>query len=131
MVKPDNVLPKFQPDVLKGLLKLVPADSMRKAPFPAKVLLVGLGASFCKTKVPPEIVVDPPNELLEASVRVPVPCFVKLPVPEIKPLIEFDAPLESIVRLLKEDTVELIVTFPDPEEIVKPVALDLAEAPIP
>ena len=130
MVKPDNVLPKFQPDVLKELLKLVPADSMRKEPFPAKVLLVGLGASFCKTKVPPEIVVVPPYELLKVSVKVPVPCLVKLPAPEITPLIELDAPLESIVRLLKEETLELIVTLPEPDEIVNPVTFVVDAAPI-
>ena len=58
-IKLDKALPKFQPNVLNALVKLSPTDSMRKAPLPAKVLLDGLGALFCKTKVPSEIVVVP------------------------------------------------------------------------
>ena len=41
-----NVVPKFQPVVLNSLVKLLLLDSMRKAPVPANVLLVGLGALF-------------------------------------------------------------------------------------
>ena len=54
-----KVLPKSQPDVLNALVKLLSLDSILNAPVPAKVLLVGLGVLFCKTKVPAEIVVLP------------------------------------------------------------------------
>ena len=59
IVKPLKVLPKFQPLVLKALEKLLALDSTRKTPVPAKVLLVGLGASFCSTRVPALMVVVP------------------------------------------------------------------------
>jgi hypothetical protein len=80
--------------------------------------------------VPPFTVVVPVKVLAPESVSVPVPCLVKLPVPEIAPPIEFDVPLELIVRLLREETVELIVTFPAPDEIVRLVVLDFECAPI-
>ena len=58
-VRPVKVLPKFQPAVLNASVKLLVLDSMRRAPEPAKVLLMGLGASFCKTNVPALMVVVP------------------------------------------------------------------------
>jgi hypothetical protein len=43
----------------KELVKLSASDSIRKEPVPANVLLVGLGALFCNTKVPALMVVVP------------------------------------------------------------------------
>ena len=54
-----SVEPKAQPDMAKELVKLSATDSIRKAPVPAKVLLVGLGALFCSTSVPALMVVVP------------------------------------------------------------------------
>ena len=71
-----KVLPKFQPDVLNALVKLLSLDSILKAPVPVKVLLVGLGALFCKTKVPAEIVVVPSYVFVLDKTKIPDPVLV-------------------------------------------------------
>ena len=57
MVSAVSVEPKFQPEVLKALVKLAASGSIRKTPVPANDLLVG--ALFCKTSVPALIDVVP------------------------------------------------------------------------
>ena len=59
IVRPVRVESNVQPLVEKADVKSLPADSMRKAPVPANVLLVGLGASCCSTRVPALMVVVP------------------------------------------------------------------------
>ena len=60
IVRSVRLEPNVQPLVEKAEVKSLPADSIRKAPVPANVLLVMLlGALFCNTSVPALIVVVP------------------------------------------------------------------------
>ena len=58
-VRPPKVEAKVQPVVEKALVKLVDAGSIRRVPVPLKPLVDLVGALFCSTSVPVEMVVAP------------------------------------------------------------------------
>ena len=101
------------PVVENELVKLADVGSMVSAPAPPNLLDDVDGASFCKTSVPPLIVVTPAYVPFAVSVSVFVPDFVTAPVPEI-------APPKLIESLRSKRRVALFVTFPEIAPTVPP-----------
>ncbi len=109
---------KVQPEVENAPEKLIEAGSMRSAPIPLKVLLPGLGALFCSTRVPALRVVAPLYVLLAVSVSVPLPFLVRPVLPESVP--EMVEALPTVIaRLLIPDAEEPMERAPVPALICK------------
>jgi hypothetical protein len=108
-----KVFPNTNPVVENELVKLVDVVEQirrcRSADHRADVD----GASFCKTSVPPLIVVTPAYVPFAVSVRVFVPDFVTAPVPEIDPP-------KLTESLRSKRSVALFVTFPEIAPTVPP-----------
>ena len=74
-------------------------------------------------------VVEPVKVLLAERVVEPEPAKVRLVAPDNTPLIELEALLDVMVRAVKPETVELIVTLPAPDESEREGVFVLLDAP--